>query len=139
MIYLFSGSRYFDDYDLFQKYLNEKGITLTPTDRVVVGDAKGLDSMVKRYCTTYAIPHQVFTADWNRYGNAAGPIRNQAMVDSIVNEPMQSIRGLFFISPSSKGTVHCYNIFKKQFTDQNCLVFEVNDCHDGKKGNDVNK
>ncbi len=125
MIYLFSGSRDFHDYQVFQKCLNDKNIVLTFSDKVIVGDAKGLDSMVREYCEKHSIPYQVFKADWNKYGNSAGPIRNQAMIDSIPQESKNAVRGLFFIHPSSKGTVHCYNAFKKVFSENNCFVFHL--------------
>lgn len=46
------------------------------------GEAKGADIFIERYCTNggLLIP-KVYPADWNKYGKAAGPIRNIQMLD----------------------------------------------------------
>lgn len=45
-----------------------------------------------------------FEADWDRYGNAAGPIRNNLMIATI-----QPTHTLAFMGRDSKGTVGCAN------------------------------
>lgn len=47
---------------------------------VLVGDAKGIDAMVKEICETAGIPCTVFRADWKKHGRGAGPSRNGLMV-----------------------------------------------------------
>lgn len=42
--------------------------------KLFVGDAKGADAMARDIWTG---EKQVFVADWNKYGRAAGPIRNK--------------------------------------------------------------
>jgi hypothetical protein len=47
--------------------------------KILHGGAEGVDSC----CQWYSNSHQVIvvSADWDRYGKAAGPIRNRTMVD----------------------------------------------------------
>ena len=47
--------------------------------KIIEGGAKGVDSMAKRYALENNIPHDSFSADWNKFGKAAGPIRNNEM------------------------------------------------------------
>ena len=49
---------------------------------LVHGDGTGADAMAKEWAISRRLPHIPFPADWKTLGPAAGPIRNQAMVDS---------------------------------------------------------
>ena len=49
---------------------------------IIVGDAKGVDAIATRWARGMGIPVRVFPADWQTHGKAAGPIRNQEMVDT---------------------------------------------------------
>jgi hypothetical protein len=49
-------------------------------EMVLVGDAMGVDWMVRSICDEEAQPYTVFRPDWEKYKKAAGPIRNQAML-----------------------------------------------------------
>ena len=48
---------------------------------IVVGDAWGVDKVIRDWCKLNGIKHKVFYADWNGFGRAAGPIRNKEMID----------------------------------------------------------
>lgn len=52
---------------------------------VVVGDCSGVDQLVRDECNKQGVPCEVFEALWGLHGRAAGPIRNQAMVDQQPN------------------------------------------------------
>ena len=45
----------------------------------VCGMAKGVDIIGKEWCLTKGIPVKEFPADWEKFGKAAGPIRNKQM------------------------------------------------------------
>ena len=78
-IVMFSGSRDFDDEVAVLVALRavaKQGAT------VHVGDARGLDEIVRRRCESIGIPCVVFVADWSTEGKAAGVRRNQRMIDS---------------------------------------------------------
>lgn len=48
---------------------------------VVSGGARGADRCGEFWANRHGIPIKVFRANWNQYGNAAGPIRNGEMAE----------------------------------------------------------
>lgn len=48
---------------------------------VVHGGCRGVDTAFGEACHRAGVLAEVHLADWDRHGRAAGPIRNQAMVD----------------------------------------------------------
>lgn len=46
-----------------------------------VGDAAGVDQIVRSECFDNAIRYKKYEADWINYGKAAGPIRNARMLN----------------------------------------------------------
>lgn len=48
---------------------------------LIHGGARGADTCGLLWAMNRGIPHQAFLADWDTHGKAAGPIRNQLMVD----------------------------------------------------------
>jgi len=48
---------------------------------VISGGARGADSLAEEWAKICGLPLQVFKADWQTHGRAAGPIRNQKMLD----------------------------------------------------------
>lgn len=56
-----------------------------PTEDVVIsGGAAGVDEFAATWCKLHkpSIRFQEYPADWGKHGKAAGPIRNQQMVDA---------------------------------------------------------
>lgn len=51
------------------------------TKEVVSGGARGIDIAGEIVAESYLIPWKRFPADWDKYGKAAGPIRNAQMAD----------------------------------------------------------
>lgn len=76
---IIAGCRDFTDrdfiYEGIDSFIDEYG---TP-DVIIEGGAKGVDRMAYYYAKDNGIPVKVFPADWNKYGRAAGPIRNEEM------------------------------------------------------------
>ncbi len=51
--------------------------------RIVVGDCPtGLDKIARDWCVQWGFPYDMHIARWDLYDKAAGPIRNQEMVDT---------------------------------------------------------
>lgn len=52
-----------------------------PFSLVIHGGARGADTLAGRWASMEKIKVHVFPANWKRDGKAAGPIRNQRMLD----------------------------------------------------------
>lgn len=65
----------------FRSVMNDV-LTDRDVDEIIHGGAKGADMMAKEIAVECGIKQTPFIADWIAYGLRAGPIRNQAMVDS---------------------------------------------------------
>ena len=50
---------------------------------VVHGGARGADKAAGKWAALHGVEVSVFQADWERFGKAAGPIRNRAMIDHV--------------------------------------------------------
>lgn len=77
--------------------------------RVVVGDARGADACVRSWGNRAGCHVEVFYADWETHGKAAGPIRNQTMLLSDGVEHLYAFR----VGPESKGTDHAISVARK--------------------------
>lgn len=60
--------------------IEESGI---PISEVVSGGATGVDQLAILYARKNHLPFKVFRADWNKWGKAAGPIRNREMAQYV--------------------------------------------------------
>ncbi len=81
---LFSGSRKFADDEAVIEMLEGliKKVGGDPSKITVVhGGAPGLDSVVGILAKSMGMKVEVHEADWHIHAKAAGPIRNQKMVD----------------------------------------------------------
>lgn len=77
---IIAGSRDFEDYDHLREKVNEfrKNNVIT---EIVSGNARGADRLGEKYSTEYGLNLTLYPANWKKYGNAAGPIRNRAMAE----------------------------------------------------------
>jgi hypothetical protein len=76
---IIAGYRKFQNYPL----LREKVLRLTQGHTIATilsGKCEGTDSLGERFAKEFEIPVDPYPADWNRFGKAAGPIRNGQMV-----------------------------------------------------------
>lgn len=88
-------------------------------DNVIVGDANGIDKLIRISCNKLKIPCEVFIADWDKYGKMAGPIRNKLML----NENPDLVLAIHPNLKDSKGTMNCI----KQALDRNIPVKFIGD------------
>jgi hypothetical protein len=70
-----------------------------PATEIIHGAARGADSQADRSAKERGTPVQVFPANWNRDGKAAGFIRNRHMLDT-------SKPALVVAFPGWRGTAH---------------------------------
>jgi hypothetical protein len=77
---LVCGGRDFTDtigaYKALDRLWKEHGF-----DCVIEGDARGADRIAGYWARSRKLDNLKFPADWATHGNAAGPIRNQRMID----------------------------------------------------------
>ena len=85
---IIAGGRDFDDYYLLEDNLMEWLMELyvfyhDKSDYVdlefISGKAKGADTLGEKFASKNNCKIKEFPADWNTYGKAAGPIRNEEM------------------------------------------------------------
>lgn len=80
---LVCGGRDFQDRDAVWNGLyglvNDRGDLISA---VIEGGAAGADRAARQWAEHCGVKHHTFMADWNAHGKAAGPIRNQAMIDT---------------------------------------------------------
>ena len=73
------GGRDFEDHKLLNETLDEIHERMD-ISCVVHGDARGADRMAAMWAHRKKIRVVPYPADWNTYGNSAGPIRNTQML-----------------------------------------------------------
>ena len=104
---LVCGGRDYTDKDklfgVLAPYLKEYNSDL----EIITGMAKGADSLAWLFAHTYDLKMYEFPADWKHQSNAAGPIRNQKMLDEGKPDLV-----LAFPTENSKGTWHMIKIAK---------------------------
>ncbi|MGV1787340.1 MULTISPECIES: SLOG family protein [Agrobacterium] len=57
------------------------GLSNFTIDKIIHGGCRGADEGAGEWATSEHIPVAVCQADWKKHGKAAGPIRNQLMID----------------------------------------------------------
>lgn len=89
------GSRDFNDYDVMCDFIDSK-FDLRDVDTIVSGGAKGADSLAERFASQFNFKLIVHKPDWKKYGKAAGPIRNELIIndaDAVVAFPTANSKG----------------------------------------------
>jgi hypothetical protein len=72
------------------------------TDIVLIhGGAKGADTLAANWAASKGIRCERYNAQWDAYGKAAGPMRNQQMVDTGADVVVG------FLAEGSRGTADC--------------------------------
>lgn len=69
----------------------------TPIEAVITGAASGVDGIALDWAKSRLIKCLPFPADWKKHGRAAGPIRNQQMLD-------EGLPALVVAFPGGRGT-----------------------------------
>ena len=60
---------------------DERGNWMPTGIRIIHGGASGADALADDWAVVNWVPQDIFCAQWERDGRAAGPIRNQRMID----------------------------------------------------------
>lgn len=99
-----AGGRDFEDYELLRQTLNYQLITVREPV-IVCGEARGADSLGRRYAEEYGLKIKSFPADWAKYGRSAGFKRNLEMAN--IADAL-----IAFWDGKSKGTKHMIDTMK---------------------------
>ena len=79
---LVCGGRHYEDAGFLYQTLDA---IHTPTSggitQIIAGGASGADSLAAAWAVDRSLPCKIFHAKWQEHGRAAGPIRNQQMLD----------------------------------------------------------
>lgn len=78
---LVCGGRDYDDRDHIFLTLDGLQDTYGGIDLVIQGGADGADSIAAMWARTRKVPCLTVYADWDKYGKAAGPMRNTQMLE----------------------------------------------------------
>ena len=81
-----AGSRSFRDYKVLCKVLDEMEITT-----IISGGARGADKLGERYAKERGMSLEQYPAQWDRYGNQAGFIRNKERIAHLNDQHRQYI------------------------------------------------
>jgi len=79
------GDRHFDDYEFVLKSIWGYSFVMetfcdTKITKLILGDAKGVDTLAKRAASELGLRVDLFMAHWDIDGKTAGPIRNERMI-----------------------------------------------------------
>jgi hypothetical protein len=78
---LICGGRDYHDYETFVDTIDKITYSLIqPITHVISGGASGVDSLAIKLAIFAGVEYSVYYADWDKYGRAAGPIRNKLML-----------------------------------------------------------
>ena len=106
---IIAGTRMFADYTLLcsscDKLLSQK--RLTHDIIIVSGTARGADKLGERYAKERSYNVELFPADWENKGRAAGYIRNADMANN-------ADALIAFWDGTSHGTAHMIDIARKK-------------------------
>ena len=108
---IIAGSRSVTDYSLIKQELDDIVSKAPENDAdikalcIISGGARGVDKLGERYAKENNIALEIFPANWESYGKAAGFLRNKEMGDYA--------DGLIaFWDGRSRGTQHMINYMK---------------------------
>jgi len=114
------GGRDYNDADHVHNSLCELERIHGPFAVVIHGCADGVDIQAEIWAATYGIKSLGFRPEWYKYGKAAGPIRNQRMID-------EGRPDLVVAFPGGKGTAS----MKRLARDAGLRVIVVKTSHTG--------
>lgn len=100
MLVIIAGGRDYQfsesDYGLLDALHSEHGFTC-----VITGGSRGADAGAKEWARTRRVLQVVCHANWRRLGKGAGPVRNQQMIDHVLDFSMDRLLIAF---PGGKDT-----------------------------------
>lgn len=127
-----AGSRDFQNYAILEKLLDYIVAQIPRPIVIVQGEARGADSLAKRYAQSHSISSLEFPADWKSHGKRAGYLRNKEMVDFIKQFPHRGI--VCFWDDSSRGTYQNFGLAEEARIDLIIVHYLTNNIELRKEG-----
>ena len=115
------GSRTFSDFDFLKKKLDHLLSNYSPNVIIVSGGAKGADTLAERYANEKGYEKMIFYADWKKFGNQAGYIRNRQMHEFISKQKNRGV--VAFWDGKSNGTKHSFSLAKEFYNPLKVIRF----------------
>lgn len=78
---LVCGGRHYEDMGAVWSQLDALLWSNIDHMTVIQGGASGADALARSWCESNEVPFMTYRAHWHTHGKAAGPIRNQQMLD----------------------------------------------------------
>lgn len=100
------GSRSFDNYNLLDYVIKDK-YDISEIEMIISGAARGADTLGRKFAIENKIELLEFPAEWDKYGKAAGYIRNEQIIDACDE-------CVCFWDGESRGTKHDIDLCKKK-------------------------
>jgi hypothetical protein len=106
---IIAGSRGFDDYDMLSRCCDRE--IIGDNIEVVVGGARGADTLGEKYAISKGYNLKKFVPNWNVYGKSAGYLRNEEMA----KYASLSDNGILIIfwDGTSRGSSHMISLANK--------------------------
>ncbi|GAG79350.1 unnamed protein product, partial [marine sediment metagenome] len=73
---LICGDRNWTDIETIEDFIR----SLPPDTIIIHGNSRGADKIAERKAKEQGLTVKSYSADWDKYGRAAGPIRNKQML-----------------------------------------------------------
>lgn len=116
------GTRTFNDDELLYDKLDK--ITKDMTDvEIISGACEGADNIGEKYAKDKGLLLKVFPANWDKYGAAAGPLRNEQMLNYALQEKALVVA---FWNGKSRGTSNMIKIAKNSGVTVYTYIYEYN-------------
>lgn len=77
---LVCGGRDFTDYSKLCNVMDEMNLDELQPIVIIAGEARGADTLAKRYAEECDWGYEGYPADWDKYGSRAGYVRNKQML-----------------------------------------------------------
>ena len=113
---IIAGSRDITDTELVRREMNNLWREIGAFE-VVVGGARGVDSVAERVASAAGITTHLFPADWDRYGKSAGYRRNVQMAEF-------ADYALIIWDGKSRGSKHMMDIMRKHGKPSDVVVYQ---------------
>lgn len=114
---IIAGSRHLTDPELVERAVIASGFKISV---VLSGRARGIDQLGEGWAKKNGTPVELYPANWNEHGRAAGPLRNREMVSKA-----EALIAVW--DGVSRGTEDC--IAEARRRGLKVFVFRVSDAH----------